>query len=191
MFVGEAPGRFEDEQGLPFVGRAGKLLASLLGEVGLERDDVYIANVLKCRPPANRDPRPEEISACAPFLDAQIDIVDPEVICTLGNFATQLLLARQVGITRLRGERFPFRGGRSIVPTYHPAALLRGGRPNMMADSRSDFALLAAIASESKRGAGSSAGTRGGEPDGTGSDGAGPESPGGSGENGAGQLGLF
>lgn len=147
MFVGEAPGSHEDEQGVPFVGRAGKLLDTLLGDVGLSREDVYIANVLKCRPPNNRDPRPDEIDSCSHFLRGQIDVIAPRVICTLGNFATQLLLKRQVGITRLRGQQFPFRGGSVLIPTYHPAALLRGGRANLMAESRSDFALIAEIAS--------------------------------------------
>lgn len=146
MFVGEAPGSNEDEQGVPFVGRAGKLLDTLLGEVGFAREDVYIANVLKCRPPNNRDPRPDEIESCSHFLRGQIDAIAPRVICTLGNFATQLLLKRQVGITRLRGQQFPFRGGSVLIPTYHPAALLRGGRANLMAESRSDFALIAKIA---------------------------------------------
>ncbi|RIK11467.1 MAG: uracil-DNA glycosylase [Acidobacteria bacterium] len=152
MFVGEAPGMHEDEQGVPFVGRAGKLLDTLLGEVGLARQDVYIANVLKCRPPNNRDPRPDEIESCGHFLRGQIDVIEPRVICTLGNFATQLLLKRQVGITRLRGQQFPFRGGSVLIPTYHPAALLRGGRTNLMAESRSDFALIAEIAASAMEG---------------------------------------
>lgn len=146
MFVGEAPGLNEDKQGEPFVGRAGKLLDTLLGEVGLDRQTVYIANVLKCRPPNNRDPRPDEIEACSGYLDRQLELISPAVICTLGNFATQLLLKRQVGITRLRGQRFPFKGGSTLIPTYHPAALLRGGRGNLMAEARSDFALIAEVA---------------------------------------------
>lgn len=146
MFIGEAPGFHEDRQGQPFVGNAGRLLETLLREAGLVRDSVYIANVLKCRPPDNRDPHPEEIAACSHFLDEQIDIVDPAVICTLGNFATRLLLKRQVGITRLRGQQFPFRGGRVLIPTYHPAALLRGGRGNLMAEARKDFAMVSELA---------------------------------------------
>jgi DNA polymerase len=104
MFVGEAPGFHEDKQGVPFVGQAGKLLERLLGDVGLWRDDVYIANVLKCRPPGNRDPQPDEIEACEPHLFRQIELIEPKVIATLGNFATKLLSGRPLGITRVHGQ---------------------------------------------------------------------------------------
>ncbi|HEX9696793.1 MAG TPA: uracil-DNA glycosylase [Actinomycetota bacterium] len=126
MFVGEAPGFHEDKQGVPFVGAAGQLLGELLAGVGLSRDDVYIANTLKCRPPGNRDPLPEEIEACHPWLLKQIELIDPAVICTLGNFATQLLLEQRVGITRVRGQQFTYRS-RVLIPTFHPAAVLHGG----------------------------------------------------------------
>lgn len=142
MFVGEAPGYHEDQQGIPFVGAAGKLLTTLLGEAGLRREQAYIANVIKCRPPGNRDPFPDEVEACSPHLWRQIDLIAPKVVVTLGNFATRLLLGRTAGITRLRGQVYPFRGAR-LIPTYHPAALLRGGRPQMMAEARADFRLIA------------------------------------------------
>ncbi len=143
MFIGEAPGFHEDKQGVPFVGAAGQLLQTLLGSIGLARDDVYIANVLKCRPPGNRDPLPEEIDSCKPWLKEQIALVDPRVICTLGNFATRLLLGKQVGITRVRGQRFEWRG-RVLIPTYHPAAVLRGGpRGSPMAQIEDDIRMVA------------------------------------------------
>ncbi len=143
MLVGEAPGRNEDLQGEPFVGAAGKLLDRLLGEIGVERDDVYIANVLKCRPPGNRDPRPDEIEACKGYLRTQLSLIDPRVVVTLGNFATKLLLKRNVGITRLRGQVYPW-WRRHLVPTFHPAAALRGG--DSVADQmRQDFALVSEI----------------------------------------------
>jgi uracil-DNA glycosylase len=127
MFVGEGPGAQEDLQGEPFVGRSGKLLDQLMQEeLGFGRDRTYIVNVVKCRPPGNRDPMPEEITACRPYLEAQIGLIDPKVIVTLGNFATKLLLQTTEGITRLRGRSYPFRGG-VLVPTFHPAALLRSG----------------------------------------------------------------
>lgn len=126
MIVGEAPGRQEDEQGLPFVGRSGRLLDTLLGEVGLERGDVYIANVVKCRPPGNRDPRTEEITACKGYLKRQIQLIDPTVVVTLGNFSTKLLLNTGTGITKMRGRAYEW-WGRFLVPTFHPAAALRGG----------------------------------------------------------------
>ncbi len=143
MFVGEAPGRNEDLQGEPFVGAAGKLLDRLLGEIGLERDDVYISNVIKCRPPGNRDPRPDEIDSCKGYLRTQVTLVDPRVVVTLGNFATKLLLKRNVGITRLRGQVYPW-WRRHVVPTFHPAAALRGG-DRITEQMRQDFALVAAI----------------------------------------------
>ncbi|GAC1413841.1 MAG: hypothetical protein NVSMB57_09340 [Actinomycetota bacterium] len=126
MLIGEAPGFHEDRQGIPFVGQAGKLLAELLDGIGLSRDDVYIANTLKCRPPQNRNPQPEEIEACHPYLLEQIELVGPTVICTLGNFSTQLLMNSKVGITRVRGKRVSYRG-RVLIPTFHPAAVLHNG----------------------------------------------------------------
>lgn len=127
LFIGEGPGFHEDKQGVPFVGAAGQLLDRLLGEVGLDRTQVAIVNVVKCRPPGNRDPLPDEIEACRPYLEAQISHMDPKVIVTLGNFATRFILEQQVGITRVRGQRFDRRGA-TVIPTFHPAAALRGGR---------------------------------------------------------------
>lgn len=127
MLVGEGPGRDEDLAGEPFVGRSGQLLDRLLlQEMGLERRSCYIANVVKCRPPANRDPRPEEVATCRPWLDAQLEAIDPLVVVTLGNFASRLLLDTAEGVTRLRGRAYRFRRG-WLVPTFHPAAALRGG----------------------------------------------------------------
>lgn len=123
MFVGEAPGRNEDLQGEPFVGAAGKLLDELLGSIGLERSEVYIANVLKCRPPGNRDPQAEEVAVCTLFLNEQVRLIDPEVIATLGNHATHHVLDTSRPISALRGRRFRA-GGRSVVPIFHPAAAL-------------------------------------------------------------------
>jgi len=143
MIVGEGPGQQEDEQGLPFVGRSGQLLEALLGEIGLTRDDVYIANVVKCRPPSNRDPRPDEIDACKGFLRRQIELVDPTVVVTLGNFSTKLLLRTEVGITRMRGVAYEW-WGRYLVPTFHPAAALRGG-DRVTDDIRADLALVRAV----------------------------------------------
>lgn len=143
MFVGEAPGKNEDEQGLPFVGRAGQLLDQLLGEIGLARSDVFICNVLKCRPPGNRDPLPEEIAICKPFLYRQIVLIEPKVICTLGNFATRLLTERPDGISRCHG-RVCMRelDGRPVrlFPVFHPAAALR--TPSIVELMRADFARL-------------------------------------------------
>lgn len=139
MFVGEGPGKNEDLEGLPFVGRAGKLLNHLLGEVGLERTDVYIANVVKCRPPGNRDPLPDEIAACKHFLADQIRLVDPAVVMTMGNFSTKLLLKTTTGITRMRGQVIPW-WNRVVIPTFHPAAALRNGQ-TMVETMRTDFQL--------------------------------------------------
>lgn len=141
MFVGEAPGRNEDLEGVPFVGRAGQLLDQLLNEVGIERETVYIANVLKCRPPNNRDPDPDEIDACKGYLRQQIRLIRPRVVVTLGNFATKLLLNTTTGITRLRGSAYPWWLGASLIPTFHPAAALRG-RPAVLEAMRSDFRLM-------------------------------------------------
>jgi DNA polymerase len=138
MFVGEGPGREEDLQGEPFVGRSGKLLDTLIRqEIGIDRSRCYIANCVKCRPPGNRDPLPDELVACRPFLDAQIELVAPKVIVTLGNFATRQLLDTSEGIRKVRGRAYPFRGGH-LVPTYHPAAALRGGA-EVVAEMRADF----------------------------------------------------
>jgi uracil-DNA glycosylase len=146
MFVGEAPGFHEDKQGIPFVGQAGKLLDKLLGGVGLWRDDVYIANVLKCRPPGNRDPQPDEIESCEPHLFRQIELIEPKVIATLGNFATKLLSGRPLGITRVHGQEQALTiAGRSVVlyPLYHPAAALY--TPAMLKVLEADFARLPEI----------------------------------------------
>lgn len=138
MFVGEGPGAEEDLQGLPFVGRSGKLLDRLMSEeMGLTRESAYIANVVKCRPPENRDPRPEEIAACRPYLESQIELIDPAVVVTLGNFSSKLLLDTTIGITRLRGRAYSW-GTRILVPTLHPAAVLRGGG-DAMARVRADL----------------------------------------------------
>jgi DNA polymerase len=144
MFVGEAPGKNEDLQGEPFVGAAGKLLDTLLGEIGITRPQVYIANVLKCRPPGNRDPRPDEIDACKGYLREQIRLIEPEVVMTLGNFATKLLLNTEVGITRLRGRPHRWWLGALLVPTFHPAAALRSG-DRVTDQMREDFALVRSI----------------------------------------------
>ncbi len=143
MFVGEAPGYHEDRQGTPFVGQAGKVLEQLLGTIGLSRPDVYIANVLKCRPPGNRDPQPDEIAACEGHLFAQVELIRPRVICTLGNFATKLLSGQPHGITRVHGRAQPRRiAGVDLVlyPIFHPAAALY--TPAMMDTLRADFGKL-------------------------------------------------
>lgn len=124
VFVGEAPGRDEDEQGIPFVGEAGRLLDRMLFAMGLDRDEVYICNVQKCRPPGNRDPLPEEIEACEPFLRRQLAAIRPRVIVTLGRFAAQTLLREREAISRLRGHWHAYEGV-PLMPTYHPAYLLR------------------------------------------------------------------
>lgn len=141
MIVGEAPGKNEDLQGEPFVGAAGRLLDSLLSEVGIERDQVYIANVLKCRPPGNRDPRPDEIDACKGYLRTQLELIAPTVVVTLGNFATKLLLKTETGITKMRGQRYRWWRDIIVVPTFHPAAALRG-RPDVEVAMRQDFGLV-------------------------------------------------
>jgi uracil-DNA glycosylase family 4 len=143
MFVGEAPGFHEDKQGVPFVGQAGKLLETLLAGIGLSRQDVYIANTLKCRPPGNRDPAPDEIEACESHLFRQIELIEPIVVATLGNFATKLLSGRPLGITRVHGqEQQTTIGSRSVLlyPLYHPAAALY--TPAMLKVLESDFARL-------------------------------------------------
>jgi uracil-DNA glycosylase len=143
MFCGEAPGKNEDEQGLPFVGQAGKLLDKLLGEIGLTRADVFVVNVLKCRPPGNRDPAPVEIENCQDYLMRQIELIEPTVVCTLGNFATKLLRADPTGITRLHGrEEERVIGTRAVrlYPIFHPAAALY--TPANVEVLRRDFARL-------------------------------------------------
>jgi uracil-DNA glycosylase len=143
MFVGEAPGFHEDKQGLPFVGQAGKLLDNLLAGIGLDRSQVYIANVLKCRPPGNRDPQPDEIESCEPHLFRQIELIQPRLVATLGNFATKLLSGKQTGITRVHGvEQETTVGGNRVLlyPLYHPAAALY--TPRMLDVLREDFARI-------------------------------------------------
>ena len=141
VFVGEGPGAEEDKTGVPFVGRAGRLLTTLIEGIGLTREQVYIANVVKCRPPGNRDPLPVEIETCRPFLDGQLGFIDPLVVVTLGNFATKLLLDTKVGITKLRGAEYPRDDGVVIVPTLHPSAVLRTGGAQL-ANVRADFVLM-------------------------------------------------
>jgi DNA polymerase len=141
LFVGEAPGFHEDQQGFPFVGQAGKLLERLLEGIGMTRGDVYIANVLKCRPPGNRDPVPDEIAACEPHLFRQIELIEPSLVATLGNFATKLLSGRPAGITRVHGhEQEVTLGVRRVLlyPLYHPAAALY--TPSMLKVLEEDFA---------------------------------------------------
>lgn len=137
MFVGEGPGADEDEQGEPFVGRAGQLLTKMIQAMGKQRSDVYIANVVKCRPPGNRAPTPDEVAECGPFLRRQIAAIRPKIICTLGNAATSALLGKNEGITKLRGTFHPFDGGVVVMPTYHPAYLLRS--PDHKKDAWNDL----------------------------------------------------
>jgi uracil-DNA glycosylase family 4 len=139
MFVGEAPGFNEDQQGEPFVGAAGKLLNDLLQSAGLSRSDIYIANVIKCRPPNNRDPEPDEVETCKPFLLQQIAMIHPKLVCTLGNWATQTLLERKVGITKVRGQAFYLKDF-VLFPLLHPAAALHQG--SMLEPLREDFKKL-------------------------------------------------
>ena len=143
MFVGEAPGFHEDKQGQPFVGAAGQLLNKLLAGIGLAREDVYICNVLKCRPPGNRDPEEDEIESCTPWLVEQISLIQPRLVVTLGNFATKFVLQTRQGITRTRGQVYPWHG-RTVIPTFHPAAILHGGgeRSRQFADMQEDFELV-------------------------------------------------
>jgi uracil-DNA glycosylase len=142
MFVGEGPGRDEDLSGEPFVGRAGKLLTDMIKAMGLQREDVYIANIVKCRPPENRQPEHDEVEACSPFLMRQIDVIRPQVICTLGNTPTQTLLQTTQGISKFRGQWFDFRNTR-LLPTYHPAYLLRN--PAAKADVWKDLQKVMAV----------------------------------------------
>jgi DNA polymerase len=153
MFVGEAPGFHEDKQGEPFVGAAGQLLTRMVNEVlGLGREDVYIANVIKCRPPGNRDPQDDEIEACTPWLVEQVSLIQPRVIATLGNFATKFVLSTQQGITRMRGRAYPWHG-RTVIPTFHPAAILHGGgeRSRQFGELREDFELIRTTLAELRR----------------------------------------
>ena len=146
MFVGEAPGFHEDQQGIPFVGQAGKLLDKLLGGIGLQRSDIYIANVLKCRPPQNRDPLPEEIASCESHLFRQIELIQPRLVATLGNFATKLLSGKPLGITRVHGHEQEVVLGPSRVllyPLYHPAAALY--TPSMLKVLEDDFSRIPAL----------------------------------------------
>ena len=143
MFVGEGPGAEEDRQGLPFVGRAGGLLNQMLEEIGMAREDVFVTNVVRCRPPGNRDPQPDEIDACRPYLERSVDLIEPRVIATLGNFATKLLTANPTGITKVRGTpQVHELGGRTVflLPLFHPAAALR--TPALAETLRQDFATL-------------------------------------------------
>jgi len=137
MFIGEAPGRDEDLQGRPFVGRAGQLLTKIIESIGLRREDIYIANILKCRPPGNRNPMPTEIATCTPHLVKQIELIKPRVICALGKFAAQTLLDTETPISRLRGNWHEYRGIK-LMPTYHPAYLLRnpGGKRDVWVDMK-------------------------------------------------------
>src|SRR3954463_11065707 len=143
MFVGEAPGADEDEQGVPFVGRAGQLLTKMIGAMGLSREDVYIANVLKCRPPGNRNPEPDEIETCEPFLFRQLASIQPKVVIALGAFAARTLLDTPEPISKLRGRVFEFRGAK-LIPTFHPSFLLRspGNKREAWEDLKTALALL-------------------------------------------------
>lgn len=139
VFVGEAPGADEDAQGYPFVGRSGKLLDRLvLEEIGLERDDFFVMNTIMCRPPNNRDPLPDELAACRPWFDQKLDALAPKVIVTLGNFASKALLDTTQGITKVRGTTYEWRDGIALVPTFHPAVVLRGNT-DAMAAMRADL----------------------------------------------------
>lgn len=149
MFVGEAPGFHEDKQGLPFVGAAGQLLDKMLSDIGLDRSKCSIVNVLKCKPPQNRDPLPDEIESCKPYLEAQIRFIRPKLIVTLGNFATRFVLDKQVSISKVRGQRFEAYGA-AVIPTFHPAAVLHGGGQGSraMEGLRSDFETIKGVLAE-------------------------------------------
>ena len=146
MFVGEAPGADEDIQGIPFVGRAGQLLTKIIEAIGLTRDQVYIANVIKCRPPGNRNPDPDEVETCEPFLFRQIDAIQPRVVVALGTFAAKALLKTQDPISRLRGRVYDFRGAK-LIPTFHPAFLLRS--PDRKRDVWEDMKKVRALLQDS------------------------------------------
>jgi DNA polymerase len=148
MFVGEAPGADEDEQGIPFVGRAGQLLTRIIEAIDLKREDVYIANVIKCRPPQNRNPEPDEVEQCEPFLFRQIETIKPKVIVALGKFAAQCLLKTDAPITRIRGREFTYRDA-VLIPTYHPAYLLRN--PSAKRDVWEDMKRVRALLSQDAR----------------------------------------
>jgi len=145
MFVGEAPGRDEDLQGVPFVGRAGQKLTQIIAAIGLTRDQVYIANVIKCRPPENRNPEPDEVDRCEPFLFRQIDAIGPKVIVALGTFATRSLLKTMEPISKLRGRVYDYRGAK-LIPTFHPAFLLRN--PSCRRDVWEDMKKVRALLDE-------------------------------------------
>ena len=148
MLIGEAPGADEDKQGKPFVGRAGQLLTKMLSAINIKREDVFICNILKCRPPNNRNPEKEEIEICTPFLEKQIEFIKPRFIFTLGNFATKFILKTDVGITKLRGKPVEWKDGITIIPTYHPSALLRN--PNLKRGSWEDLKLVRRLLDEKK-----------------------------------------
>ena len=152
LFIGEGPGYHEDKHGEPFVGAAGQLLNRMLAEIGTRREDVYIANVVKCRPPGNRDPLPDEIEACSPWLAEQVQLIDPHIVVTLGNFATRYVLERPTSISRVRGQRFNWRG-RTVIPTFHPAAVLHGGgdASSQMQALRADFQTIKEALAERPR----------------------------------------
>jgi len=147
MFVGEGPGYDEDVQGRPFVGKAGQLLTKIIQSIGLQREDVYIANIIKCRPPQNRNPEPDEIEACHPFVVRQIQAIRPKIICALGTFAAQTLLKTSVKITALRGKQFDM-GGIKVIPTYHPAYLLRN--PEKKRETWEDMKQILALFQENE-----------------------------------------
>lgn len=155
MFIGEGPGFHEDKQGEPFVGAAGQVLNKMLHLIGIERADIYIGNIVKCRPPKNRDPLPDEITSCTPYLSEQIDLIDPRVIVTLGNFSTRFILNNQTPISRVRGQRFDWQG-RIVIPTFHPAAILHSGgeKSQQYQDLRADFEVIKRVLGEPRTGAG-------------------------------------